>query len=262
MRSRSFGVLILSGLVAAGTLGVATASAKPVAPASAPTVPPLATGLVPAGWARPQLGPAGARWSDGVSVDGRMQVLVQQDAGERGPTTGTTTRFGILTAGAPIRTITLTGRFGFDALSRNGRSLFLTENMDAVAPGTYRVRMFDVATGALRPEAVVDRKLDLEALPSPDEEQMYGYAKARTASPVHPKWIFTLYDATGKHPFVHALNTDGTALCIDLPSHNASAESIEMGWKLKVDTKFLRIENTNLGKAWRVPVGARTAVQL
>lgn len=33
-----------------------------------------------------------------------------------------------------------------------------------------------------------------------------------------------------------------------------------MGGRLKVGTRYLRIENAMLGKTWRLPVGGRTGV--
>ena len=119
----------------------------------------------------------------------------------------TTTRFGFLTAGAPLRTITLTGRFGFDAISRDGRSLFLTENVDVAAPGTHRVRMLDVATGVLRCDAIVDRKLDLEAGPSPARSRSTAMRRPERRAPSIRSGSSRSTTQPGSTPFVHALNT-------------------------------------------------------
>jgi hypothetical protein len=47
-------------------------------------------------------------------------------------------------------------------------------------------------------------------------EGMRGYPITRATSP-DGRWAYTLYDGAGKHPFVHALDTQArTAACIDL----------------------------------------------
>jgi hypothetical protein len=52
--------------------------------------------------------------------------------------------------------------------------------------------------------------------PREPDEDMRGYPITRASSP-DGRWAYTLYDGAGKHPFVHALDTQGrTAACIDL----------------------------------------------
>ena len=74
--------------------------------------------------------------------------------------------------------------------------------------GHYLVRNYDLVRDELMPGAVIDK---LEG-----EWQMQGQPVAR-AVPAAGPWVYTLY-RKDEGPFVHALNTEGFALCIDLPA--------------------------------------------
>jgi outer membrane protein assembly factor BamB len=88
--------------------------------------------------------------------------------------------------------------------------------------GHYLVRNYDLVRDKLMPGAVVDK---LEG-----EWQMEGEPIAR-AVPATAPWVYTLYT---KHegPFVHALNTEGFALCIDLPAVARSGPVAAREWGL------------------------------
>lgn len=232
-------------------------------------VAPSASAVLP-GWRLPTLGPKGRQWIDGRSGDGRTQILVEPDVGEHGPTKRTATKFAVLTLDAKgkqvgrERIITLNGRFGFDALSNAGTRLFVTESRDVEAPGTYRVRMIDLATGTLDPRILSDRPIDSEAYAEagPDDvELMAGTAIARVRNSVRTHWIFTLYDATGKHPFIHALNTEGFALCLDLPSHGKPIADLASSWTLSASSTTMTVANTKLGKTWSYNIGTSRIVR-
>jgi hypothetical protein len=106
------------------------------------------------------------------------------------------------------RRITLRGDFSFDAISPDGATLYLIQYLSRRDPTRYAVRAYDVSTGRLVPDAIVD--------PREPEERMGGYPVTRAYS-ADGRWAYTLYDGAGKHPFVHALDTMGrTAACIDL----------------------------------------------
>jgi hypothetical protein len=109
-----------------------------------------------------------------------------------------------------LRTITLRGAFAFDALSPNGRRLYLLQFPQGVDGGIhYVVRSLDMRTGRLEPGAIVDK--------TEPEEQMNGIAFYRAWSPDRT-WAYTLYNGGDSHAFIHALNTRArTARCIDLP---------------------------------------------
>ena len=106
------------------------------------------------------------------------------------------------------RRITLKGDFSFDAISPDGRRVFLVHYTDPADPRAYEVRTLDLVTGRLERGAIVDAR-------EPDED-MRGYPATRATSP-DGRWEYTLYDGVGE-PFVHALDTVGRrAFCIDLP---------------------------------------------
>jgi hypothetical protein len=106
------------------------------------------------------------------------------------------------------RTIELRGDFTYDALSPDGRVLYLIEHPQPNRPGTYSVRALDLDSGRLFAKPVADPW---------EGPRMSGYAVSRTWSS-DGIWAYTLYQQGNKKMFVHALNTEmGKARCIDLP---------------------------------------------
>jgi hypothetical protein len=126
----------------------------------------------------------------------------------------------------PLRTIRLRGSFAFDALSPDGRRLYVLEYPGGVSGGVrYVVRSVDLRTGRLEPGAIVDKT-------EPDE-RMSGIALNRAWSK-NRVWAYTLYNGGESHAFVHALNTrTRTARCIDLP-WEGNAQSILDGVQMVV----------------------------
>ena len=107
-----------------------------------------------------------------------------------------------------VTRITLPGDFSFDAVSPDGRWVYLIHYTSATDPLEYEVRALDAGTGSLAPKPIVD--------PREPDEQMGGRPLTRTASP-DGRWTYTLYERPGAAPFVHALDTVGrSARCIDL----------------------------------------------
>jgi len=105
--------------------------------------------------------------------------------------------------------VRLEGAYSFDALSPDGRTLYLIHYLTPRDITDYEVRAFDLSTGRLLPRPIVD--------PEEPDEQMAGLPITRAYSP-DGRWAYTLYDGNGKEPFIHALDTAGrTAVCIDLP---------------------------------------------
>jgi hypothetical protein len=141
----------------------------------------------------------------GLSADGGTLVLITPRRGfPRAKTT-----FELLDARLlrPRKTLTLQGDFSFDALSPDGRWVYLIEYMSPIDPLRYQVRVLDAATRQLRPEPIVD--------PRNPEEKMNGDPLTRTSSP-DGRWAYTLYSGS-EHPFVHALDTVARdARCVDL----------------------------------------------
>jgi hypothetical protein len=92
-----------------------------------------------------------------------------------------------------------------DATSNDGRWLYLIENLAA----GYRVRLYDLAAGALNPTVVAD--------PHDGDAPMTGDRMDSVASP-DGTWIYSLY-ATAGGAFIHALPVGSgstSAVCIDL----------------------------------------------
>lgn len=161
---------------------------------------------VGSGWSLPAvtlLGTAG-----GLAADGKRLVLIRPAYGPSGAATGHTS-FLVLHTGSlkPVRTIELNGTYSFDAISPDGRSLYLVEYAHPNDPLDYRVRRYDVDAGEFRGGAIVD--------PDEPDEKMTGQPMSRVYSP-DGAWAYTLY-AGGHEPFIHALDTaHGTAQCVDL----------------------------------------------
>jgi hypothetical protein len=182
---------------------------------------------LPGRWSIPVA--AGATPDGAVSGDGELLVLAGR-AGED------MSRFALLGTdlGSPPRRIALRGHYGFDAMAPDGSQLYLNEIR---GDGRYRVRAYDVASGALLPRVVVEKTalgLLMEGVP-------VARAIDPSGSPVH-----TLYRGGPAGAFVHSLdNQHGTALCILLPdSQRAGPE-----WRLALDTRLGRLHafNRDLG---------------
>jgi hypothetical protein len=108
--------------------------------------------------------------------------------------------------------IALTGNYAFDAVSPDGRTLYLTQYLRG-GPN-YRIRAFDVRTGRLVRKPVIAKG---------DDAAMRGEPVARRMG-ARGRWAFTLYTG-GKEPFVHALDTvKRRAVCLDLPRKGAKLE--------------------------------------
>jgi hypothetical protein len=142
----------------------------------------------------------------GLAADGRTLVLIN-------PRTGfprRVTTLAVLDA-RRLRTrdvIRLRGDFSFDAVSPDGRLLYLVQYLSKRDPTRYLVRLYDLDAGRLLPEPIID--------PREVGDVMRGMPITRAASP-DGRWAYTLYDGAEEHPFIHALDTVGrTARCIDL----------------------------------------------
>ncbi len=169
----------------------------------------------------------------GLSIDGSTIALVEDAAGiskgrsrfaiveHYGGVVG-----GVVEAGTSdlqlARIVDLPGIFDYDALSPDGRILYVVEHLDAAAGGHYQVRAVDVTTGVLRDGVVVDKG-------NPDE-QMAGVPLAQLRRP--GGLVLTLY-AGPEHAFIHALNSaEAWAICIDLPTSAGGVDKIGRAWDL------------------------------
>jgi len=180
-------------------------------------------------WSLPTIG--ADRLPAGVSADGSTIVLV--DAGPEA--TPRVSRFAVVehhfmdapsTAGdAPlrlVRIIELKGPWEYDALSPDGRILYVVEHLDAEPDGRYHVRAIDLPAGTMRDTIIADKR-NLEAA-------MAGWPITQLRR--DDGLVLTLYRGR-EHPFVHALNTrEAWAVCIDLPADGQDDAVAALDWGL------------------------------
>jgi len=184
--------------------------------------------------------------TEGTFAGGRRLVLSSSIYDDPGRTTFVVLDTRTL---APLRSIRLSGAFAFDALSPDGRRLFVLHYPQGVNGGIrYVVRSVSLPTGRLEPGAIVDK--------TEPSERMSGVALARAWSR-DGTWAYTLYNGGTSHAFVHALNTRARiARCIDLP-WAGDAQSILDGARLAVGAKgALRL--TNAGGELLARIDTRT----
>jgi hypothetical protein len=118
--------------------------------------------------------------------------------------------------------IQLKGSFTFDAISRDGRYLYLIEYMSPEDPTSYRVRAYDLRGAGLLSKIVSDKQswaTDMRGIPI---SRLWREA-----------WAYTLYGGSAK-PFIHALDTGSLeAVCINLPWKTSPDRIFD--YRLKVD---------------------------
>jgi hypothetical protein len=149
---------------------------------------------------------------DATGLSGNERVLVASappanPGGLAGPS-----RFAVMST-APLRVtrlISLPGSWTVDALSPDGRMLYLIQHVEIGGDiSRYRVRAYDLRANRLLPRVIADKRQT--------GWTMRGYPIARTATD-GAGTVFTLYQPNGNYPFVHALDAvHGTAVCIGLP---------------------------------------------
>jgi hypothetical protein len=209
----------------------------------------LRQAIVQGVWGIPRVTITGA--AGGLSHDGRVLVLAQgthpnQLLRSRTEFVAIDTRKLEVT-----RTIRLEGDFGFDALSPNGRTLYLIEHLASRDATRYRVRAYNLATGRLLPGVIADERQK--------SWLMNGYAAARVTSR-DGRWVYTLYANPDNYPFVHALDSlSKRAVCIGLPwDWTGSMEAIETA-TMKLSQRDRRLTITGAGGSGpRVSIDTKT----
>jgi hypothetical protein len=138
----------------------------------------------------------------GLTRDGSRLVL-ESEAGR------SSTRFAVLATGVlrVRQSFSLPGTWAYDALSPDGKTLYLIQNLPTTDTIRYLVRAYDLRRQRLVAGAVADKS---------EQGAMTGYPVSRVAS-ADGTWAYTLYQRQNAQPFIHALNTRArAAVCIDL----------------------------------------------
>jgi hypothetical protein len=170
---------------------------------------------------------------EGISLDGK--TLVVGDVVRSWPHTDSSF---VLVDPRNLRVrdrIDLRGDFSFDALSPNGRRLYLIQHVDANNTARYVVRVVDTATLRLLPGRIADR--------TQRDWVMVGYALMRVTSS-DGRWVYTLYDNASNVPFVHALDTvRGVAHCIGIPRTGGrrTVGGDPTRWTMRLDGATLKV---------------------
>jgi hypothetical protein len=189
---------------------------------------------VPAGYTLPNIGFHGP--TAGISPNGKWLALTSQTRGSGAITTNFMVGSSSLTES--FKTIHVSGDFVFDALSNDGKSLYLIQKM--IDPNHYRVRAYDVPSGTLWPRAVADKR--------EPNEPMNGIRGDSAADPTGDH-VYTVY-VRQAGPFIHALPLGQLfAFCIDLPSKAPNDMEKQFHWALAIspDGGSLYAANASLG---------------
>lgn len=165
----------------------------------------------------------------GISANGKWMVLVAPPVMVTG--SGTLNRFAMVDLASQRldRIVSVNGDVGFDAVSDDGRNLYLIEHL-APAP-KYVVRVATFGGSQI-----------FGAIKTAEPEVMNGLYHASVA--VSGEWFLSLYSNPGRGPFIHALNTTQLyAQCIlnipDVPV------ALRPAWSLLLAKKGARLYAVN-----------------
>jgi hypothetical protein len=159
-------------------------------------------------------------------------------------TRGSSTRIAVIDT-QKMRVVTdtiLDGQFGLDAITSNGKVLYLIQSLPDIGYGVYQVRSFSID------RHVLDNKIIVERGQKPGS--MQGEAWTRQWSP-DGSWLYTLYIEDNGQAFVHALNLNArTTACLDFPPVSSNV-ALMAHFTLSVapNGKTLYAINTVLGVA-------------
>jgi hypothetical protein len=172
----------------------------------------------------------------GLSRNGRRVVVYE-------PSSGARTRLVVLSPRTlrVQKRFTLSGNFGFDALSPDGSLMYLIQLKGGQNGGlAYDVRALNVDTGRLYPGSIVDRR-------EPDEK-MTGIPMTRVGS-ADASWAYTLYSKSTGGAFVHALHTTAReAFCIDLPLRVPDEQLARVRMRVGENELVLRLRGKTIAK--------------
>jgi hypothetical protein len=188
----------------------------------------------------------------GMSQNGKWLVLQSFDQTTSVPSASHLLVVDTSFASVPVP-VELKGWFDFDAISNDGKNLYLIQY---IAPQLYHVRLYRVALHQLDPTVIVEKGaspntpmagIKLMSVPSPDGE-----------------WLFTLYARQNEGAFIHGLrlNGDPFAACIDLPGEGYNKDPGQFRWSLAVSRASLYAVNGAMGFVGEIPIGGNAWPQL
>ncbi|MGZ4398963.1 MAG: hypothetical protein ACXVZ1_11180 [Gaiellaceae bacterium] len=175
----------------------------------------------------------------GLSANGRVLVLSSPPLAPGAPRSHS--RFTVVRTSdlRVVRLIRLAGELTLDALSPDGRTLYLIQHLAGGDISRYRVRAYDLRRGELLPRVIVDRR--------EGEWTMRGYPLDRVVS-ASAAWVYTLYQPAQGHPFIHALDTvHRSAVCVDLPLGTAPSTLDGARLTLSRDGRTLGVRGPHVG---------------
>jgi hypothetical protein len=176
----------------------------------------------------------------GLSQNGKWLVLERFDMAANQNPTGSHMLIVDTTYVTKPLAVDLPGWFEFDAISNDGKRLYVIEYANAPQQ-TYRVRVYEVDAGQLGPYTVVDK--------GGSTEPMNGVRLSSVASP-DGQWLYSVYARKDSGAFVHALNlTQPYAFCLDLTGTGWAAGADVFHWSLALsaDGKHLYAANGAIG---------------
>ena len=177
----------------------------------------------------------GGTYADGIFRDGSAFLL--QSVGF-----GASTEFRIVSSDdLSVRdSFALKGIFSYDALSPDGRTLYLTQHTSAEDVAHYVVRAYDLRAHALRTGRIADK--------TQRGWVMQGFPATRVTSATG-RWVYTMYANPNGYPFVHALDTvAGKAHCVGFASPGDGAV---FNGRLALKGPKLQVRLPD-GSVWRV----------
>jgi hypothetical protein len=168
----------------------------------------------------------------GLSANGDTLVLAELFGGA----VPRTTRLLVLdTPRLGVRArIALPGWSVVDAISPDGRWLYLIHYPSYGNLSRYEVLAYDLVTRHLLAKPIVD--------PHDGDEAMTGFPVTRVMS-ADGRWAYTLYIRASGEPFIHALDTAGVrAVCVDLPPSLGRIDIGNASLSLGAGSKTIRID--------------------
>ena len=145
--------------------------------------------------------------------------------------------------------ITLKGAWSYDAMSPDGRLLYLIQSLTAHGAQRYLVRAYDLRFNRLLNRVIADRR-DVDG-------PMTGSAVIRATSR-SGAWAYTLYTRPDGSAFVHALDTVHLeAVCIDLPWKDVTLWAQDARLWLSRDGATLHVRQRGAGGRWAL-ISTRT----